>query len=81
MIFPHNQMQILPYNRVLKDLNGWPPEQLLEMLGKVFVIDPQGTAAPARKHELGFYLAGQMAHAGLPHETHRRRTTRLKRST
>ena len=32
VIFPHNQMQILPYNRVLKDLNGLTPAQLLEKL-------------------------------------------------
>src|SRR5688572_17679536 len=30
--FPHNQMQILPYNRVLKDLNGLSPAQLLQKL-------------------------------------------------
>jgi uncharacterized protein (DUF1015 family) len=59
VIFPHNQMQILPYNRVLKDLNDWPPEQLLEILGKVFAMDPNGTALPSRKHELGFYLQGK----------------------
>jgi uncharacterized protein (DUF1015 family) len=59
VIFPHNQMQILPYNRVLKDLNDWPPEQLVEILGKVFVADPQGTGVPAHKHELGFYFQGK----------------------
>jgi uncharacterized protein (DUF1015 family) len=59
VIFPHNQMQILPYNRVLKDLNDWPPEQLLEILGKVFAIDQNGTALPAGKHELGFYFQGK----------------------
>ena len=60
VIFPHNQMQILPYNRVLKDLNGWTPEQLLEKLGDGFRHQCRtGTAAPTRKHELGFYLAGQ----------------------
>ena len=59
VIFPHNQMQILPYNRVLKDLNGWTPEQLLEILAAAFTIDPKGGAAPARKHELGFYFQGQ----------------------
>ena len=36
VIFPHNQMQILPYNRVLKDLNGLSPAQLLEKLAGVF---------------------------------------------
>jgi len=59
VIFPHHQMQILPYNRALKDLNDWPPEQLLEILGKAFAIDQEGVAAPARKHELGFYFQGR----------------------
>ena len=59
VIFPHNQMQILPYNRVLKDLNGLAPEQLLEKLDGVFIIKSPGAAAPARKHELGLYLQGQ----------------------
>ena len=59
VIFPHNQMQILPYNRVLKDLNGVSPGRLLEKLGGVFAISRSGTAAPARKHELGLYLGGQ----------------------
>ncbi|HEY3932665.1 MAG TPA: DUF1015 family protein [Verrucomicrobiae bacterium] len=60
VIFPHNQMQILPYNRVLKDLNGWTPEQLLEILQTVFAFNPgSGAATPTRKHELGFYLRGK----------------------
>jgi len=59
VIFPHHQMQILPYNRVLKDLNNWTPEQLLEILGAVFIIDPDGKASPAYKHELGLYLQGK----------------------
>ena len=59
VIFPHNQMQILPYNRVLKDLNGHSREQLLEKLDAVFVIKSPGRAQPEKKHEVGFYLAGQ----------------------
>ena len=59
VIFPHNQMQILPYNRVLKDLNGLSPAQLLERLAGVFAVRHKGAAAPTRKHELGLYLAGQ----------------------
>ena len=58
VIFPHNQMQILPYNRVLKDLNGHTPEQLLKKLADVFDIKP-GTASPRAKHEMGFYFKGQ----------------------
>jgi uncharacterized protein (DUF1015 family) len=59
VIFPHNQMQILPYNRVLKDLNGLSPAQLLEKLGGVFDISRPGAATPTRKHELGLYFGGQ----------------------
>jgi uncharacterized protein (DUF1015 family) len=59
VIFPHNQMRILPYNRVLKDLNGLSAAQLLEKLDGVFIIKPGGPAAPSRKHELGLYLDGQ----------------------
>ncbi len=57
--FPHNQMQILPYNRVLKDLNGHASPQLLQKLDAVFVIHPNGSAKPTRKHELGLFLAGK----------------------
>jgi uncharacterized protein (DUF1015 family) len=56
VIFPHNQMQILPYNRVLKDLNGLTPEALLERLAEVFAIHTPGHPRPAGKHEVGFYL-------------------------
>jgi uncharacterized protein (DUF1015 family) len=59
VIFPHDQMQILPYNRVLKDANGLSPEQVLEKLDSVFIIKPDGAATPTRKHELALYLRGQ----------------------
>jgi uncharacterized protein (DUF1015 family) len=59
VIFPHNQMQILPYNRVLKDLNGRSPEQFLKKLETLFVISKNGSATPKRKFELGFYFQGK----------------------
>lgn len=59
VIFPHNQMQILPYNRVLKDLNGLTAAALLQKLAAIFDIKPGGSPTPARKHELGFYLNGK----------------------
>lgn len=59
VIFPHNQMQILPYNRVLRDLNGMTPAVLLEKLDAVFILGPSGAGArPTRRHELGLYLEG-----------------------
>jgi uncharacterized protein (DUF1015 family) len=59
VIFPHNQLRILPYNRVLKDLNGKSPEEILTALGRVFEITAHGAPAPAAKHQLGLYLAGK----------------------
>jgi uncharacterized protein (DUF1015 family) len=58
VIFPHNQMQILPYNRVLKDLNGHSADQLRSQLAGVFDVKPGGASQPARKHDLGFYFRG-----------------------
>jgi len=43
---------------VLKDRNGLTPAQLLERLQLVFTIGPTVAAAPARKGELGLYVAG-----------------------
>jgi uncharacterized protein (DUF1015 family) len=59
VIFPHDQMQILPYNRVMKDLNGLTPDALLKQLDVIFVLKDDGMAQPTRKHELGFYLGGK----------------------
>ena len=65
VIFPHNQVQILPYNRVLKDLNGLSPGRLLETLDRVFIIQPPAASlqpplpAPTRKHQLGLCLEGK----------------------
>ncbi|HEY3760346.1 MAG TPA: DUF1015 family protein [Verrucomicrobiae bacterium] len=59
VIFPHKQLQILPYNRALKDLNGLTPEQLLAKLESVFTISKGGSPSPKQKHELAFYFQGQ----------------------
>ncbi len=59
VIFPHNQMQILAYNRVLKDLNGNTAEQLLAKLANVFDITEGAPAKPDSKHSLGLFLDGK----------------------
>ena len=59
VIFPHNQMNILAYNRVLKDFNGKTPEEILAALGRVFDISENGAPVPSAKHQLGFYLGGK----------------------
>lgn len=58
VIFPDTQVQILPYNRVLKDLNGHSPAQLLKKLETLFTELPPGSN-PRRKHEVCLYLEGR----------------------
>lgn len=59
VIFPHDQVRILPYNRVLKDLNNLTPDQLMAKLQTVFLLDSARRAEPARKHEVCMYLRGK----------------------
>lgn len=59
VIFPHNQMQILPYNRVLKDLNGHKIYDLILKLEKVFETIRLGEASPTGKHQLGLFFEGK----------------------
>ncbi len=58
--FPDNQLQIIDYNRTIKDLNGLSPEGLLEKLGKSFVIESKGTRIykPKALHNFSMYLEG-----------------------
>jgi uncharacterized protein (DUF1015 family) len=60
VIFPHHQMKILDYNRVIRDLNGLSEAQLLEHIGKAFTVtDADAAVKPARPGEFGMYLAGR----------------------
>jgi uncharacterized protein (DUF1015 family) len=56
--FPDNQMQVLPYNRVVKDLNGMTADQLIDALGRKFAVKPGGDPSPSEKGKLAMYLAG-----------------------
>ncbi len=59
VIFPHDQVRILAYHRVLKDLNGMTPARTLGKLDGVFVIKRSGSGQPTRKHEMSLYLDGR----------------------
>lgn len=60
VIFPHNQMRILDYNRVVKDLNGLTKQELLEKLGATFDLTSEtGAVSPTGPAEFGMYLDGQ----------------------
>jgi uncharacterized protein (DUF1015 family) len=60
VLFPHHQMTILDYNRLLKDLNGHTPDQLLGKLRANFALSASDSPVrPAASNEFGMYLAGQ----------------------
>ena len=58
--FPDQQLHILDYNRVVKDLNGHDPESFLEILSGLFEIRKTGKQShkPGKPHEIGMYLDG-----------------------
>ena len=60
VIFPHNQMQILDYNRVIKDLNGLDKSAFLERVASVFSVEASDQPVkPAQVAEFGMYLDNQ----------------------
>ncbi len=60
VLFPDNQMQILDYNRVVRDLNGLTPAAFLDTCGAAFTVAPaEAPVKPARPGEFGLYLDGR----------------------
>jgi uncharacterized protein (DUF1015 family) len=59
VIFPHHQMKILDYNRVVKDLNQLEKSALMTRLATAFMVEASpGRVHPARPGEFGMYIAG-----------------------
>ena len=59
VIFPHNQMKILPYNRVVRDLNGLEPGAFLARVGEKFLVRPSERKSPERSREFAMFLDGR----------------------
>ncbi|MDR1226921.1 MAG: DUF1015 family protein [Prevotellaceae bacterium] len=61
VIFPDNQLKIMDYNRVVKDLNGLTQEQLIEKLKQSFYVEDKGALEykPDALHNFSMYLAGR----------------------
>ena len=59
--FPDNQLNIIDYNRVVKDLNGLTDEQFLEALQADFEVEKKGKEIykPQRLHNFSLYLSGE----------------------
>ena len=60
VVFPESHLKIIDYNRVVKDLNGMSPAQLLESLGKDFIVEDKGSEIykPASLHNFSMYIGG-----------------------
>jgi uncharacterized protein (DUF1015 family) len=56
--FPDDQTQVLPYNRVVKDLGGLTPDALLARIGERFTVTA-GPASPSRRGEVAMFLDGR----------------------
>ena len=58
--FPANQLTIIDYNRVVKDLNGLSDEEFLKKLSDDFIVEKKGAEIfkPSRLHEFSLYLGG-----------------------
>jgi uncharacterized protein (DUF1015 family) len=63
VVFPHDQMQILAYNRLVRDPRGRPPAALLEALQEILDVEPAADPRPDHPLALGLFLGGRWWHA------------------
>ena len=60
VLFPDNQLKILPYNRVVRDLNGYSEEEYLDKITEYFdVFSEEQMYSPQKKGTFGMYLDGR----------------------
>ena len=60
VIFPHHQMKIMDYNRIMTDLYGMDAAKFLQRIGENFSVQPSSAPVkPAKTGEFGMYLPGQ----------------------
>ena len=55
-LYPADRLQVLPYNRVISDLNGHTPESFLEAIAMAYEVHANGPDTPIRRGELSMYL-------------------------
>ena len=62
-LFPHDELRIMDYNRVVKDLNGSDARTFIEKLSKNFIVEKINEAyTPELLHHFGMYLEGNWYH-------------------
>ena len=69
VLFPENELFIMPYNRVVRDLNGLTEREFLDKISEMFIVTESRTAvAPEKKCTFGMYLSGKWYHLTAPEE-------------
>ncbi len=71
VLFPDNQLQILPYNRIVRDLNGMSPEDFVARAGESFEVSENGTPSPKQPGNWSMYLDGKWYGLALKDEASR----------
>ncbi len=59
VLFPESQLQIMPYNRAVKDLNGATKEDFLAAVAKAFTLTPDAADKPTKPGDICMYFEGQ----------------------
>jgi uncharacterized protein (DUF1015 family) len=72
VIFPSDELHILPYNRVVKDLNHYSTEDFLKEVESAFEIRPDADPRPAKRNNFSMYLNGRWYGLKLKGEVTRR---------
>lgn len=62
VLFPSNQLQILPYNRIVRDLNDLSPEQFFAAVGERFDFHRDASPSPNAPGKFSMYLGGTTWH-------------------
>jgi uncharacterized protein (DUF1015 family) len=59
VIFPETQMKIMPYNRVVVDLKGRTPDELIVEISRMFSVKKTGVKFPGTNQQFSMYMAGE----------------------
>jgi uncharacterized protein (DUF1015 family) len=59
VLFPHDQLRIMDYNRVVKDLGGLSEKELLKKVGEKFTVAPASEPRPDAPRRFGMFLGGK----------------------
>jgi uncharacterized protein (DUF1015 family) len=66
VLFPADQLQILPYNRIVRELNGMSSNVFLSAVSKRFDVADAASASPTQKSEINMYLGGKWHRLTVP---------------